>query len=332
MNKKAIIGLSVFAAITLVCGVSLIADRTAIEGKSIIKFEPKHEYKVSGDWLYVDSTAGTNCPAEKGEIFVYGYIGSDKEITIPSELDDQPVTGISWHMADYCYNYVDSSNKGYEKVKKVTVPESVKSLGSGSLGFPNLETLVFEEGFRTDEKQGSDWLGSASTNVKSITLPESFALSDNYKAETAKFGWWSDQTKVNKKKEDLASNDLVIKCAKGSWGEKFARKNNFCYKYTGKVSKKAVPAPAYNRQMKVSKKAIVIKWHKNSNTDGYKLYQRKDGEWKVIKTLKGAGKTKYKVKGLKSKKVYKFKIKAYKKIKGKTYYSPASNTIKIKTK
>ena len=329
MMKKVICGM--LALTMLISGGALPAAADS-QNPVQVSINDEKQYKVYGDWLYVDYKSKiASKPLKKGEVYIYGYKGQDEKLTIPSKIGNSKVTGLSYGMVSNYTESVDKKYKGYEKVKKVTVPKSIKDLASGTLSFPNLETLVFEDG-SNPKGITFDWIGYAPKNIKSIKFPKSFKLSSDYKADAAFFGWWSDQTEVNNGAIDSAPDNLVISCVKGSWAENFAKANNIAYKYTGKVSSKSVPAPAYKRKMPVSKKAIALKWCKVSAADGYKLYQYKGGRWKVIKTIKGAKITSFKVKGLKTKTTYKFKLKAYKRVNGKTYCSAASNTMRIKTK
>ena len=94
-------------------------------------------------------------------------------------------------------------------------------------------------------------------------------------------------------------------------------------------------APKSAKVTKAGTKKVTIKWGKVSKATGYEIYraQGKKGKYKKIKTIKKAKTVKYvDKKGLKKGKTYCYKVRAYKKVKGKTYYSAFSTvkTIKIK--
>ena len=295
------------------------------------------EVKTWKGWTYVDSTCDNYwlsvdaIKIGKNEICLMGYTGKDTEVKTPTGIDGKKVTSIFM---------LEAPN-----VKKLTVSKSVnKFFGSYTMrpgDLNNLESLVFEDGIGKIKEVGFPFRTSYK-KLRSITFPASMKMDEKYFPLGANniFNWNYDYCICPSFEEDIdawvswnfPSSALVINCAKGSWGEKFAQTYNVAYKYTGKVSKKAVPTPAYKRNMTISKKAANIKWCKVAVADGYKLYQYKGGKWKVIKTLKGAKNVTFKVTGLKAGTTYKFKLKAYKKAGGKTYLSAASNTMKITTK
>lgn len=71
-----------------------------------------------------------------------------------------------------------------------------------------------------------------------------------------------------------------------------------------------------------SKKSIKLTWKKKKGADGYIIYRKvKGGKNKRIKKIRDAQRDYYTDKKVKYGKVYTYTIKAYKKYKGKTYYS-----------
>ncbi|MBQ4119288.1 MAG: fibronectin type III domain-containing protein [Clostridia bacterium] len=82
-----------------------------------------------------------------------------------------------------------------------------------------------------------------------------------------------------------------------------------------------------------TKDSVKLTWKKNTNADGYKIYQKtsKSGSWKTVKTVKDPYTTTYTVKKLKSNKNYYFKVVSYSKENGKTVKS-SGETVKAKTK
>lgn len=94
-------------------------------------------------------------------------------------------------------------------------------------------------------------------------------------------------------------------------------------------------APKSAKVAKAGTKKVTVKWGKVSRATGYEIYRAegKNGKYKKIKTINKANTVKYvDNKSLKKGKTYCYKVRAYKKAKGKTYYSAFSTvkTIKIK--
>jgi len=120
---------------------------------------------------------------------------------------------------------------------------------------------------------------------------------------------------------------------------KLKRFKKYYVKITGKSGTYTigvnVTAPGSVKTSKAGKKNVSIKWKKVSRATGYEIYraQGKNGKYKKITTIKKAGTVKFTdKKGLQKGKTYCYKIRAYKKAKGKTYYSAFSavKTVKIK--
>jgi hypothetical protein len=83
----------------------------------------------------------------------------------------------------------------------------------------------------------------------------------------------------------------------------------------------------------VSNTSVKLTWSAQTKPDGYIIYMKNSDtkKWERIKNIKDISKTSYTVKNLSLNKTYSFKIKAYRTVKGKTYYSPAS-CLSIRTK
>ena len=114
-------------------------------------------------------------------------------------------------------------------------------------------------------------------------------------------------------------------------------------KYTGvtKATYKINPKGTSLKKLKKAKKAITVKWKKQSakmsksRITGYQIQlatNKKFTKNKKTVTVKGYKKTSKKVKKLKGGKKYYVKIRTYKTIKGKKYYSKWSKVKTIKTK
>ena len=80
-------------------------------------------------------------------------------------------------------------------------------------------------------------------------------------------------------------------------------------------------------------KTVKLSWKKNTNADGYIVYQKtsKSGKWKIAKTVKDNNTASYTVKKLKSNKKYYFKVVSYSLENGKKIKS-SGETITAKTK
>ncbi|MDE6659893.1 MAG: hypothetical protein K2K01_07255 [Eubacterium sp.] len=69
-------------------------------------------------------------------------------------------------------------------------------------------------------------------------------------------------------------------------------------------------------------KAVNVKWSKNSKATGYQIYRSVDyGDFKKLKTIKGAKTVSFNNTKLSNSKYYYYKVRAYKTVSGKTYYS-----------
>lgn len=78
--------------------------------------------------------------------------------------------------------------------------------------------------------------------------------------------------------------------------------------------------------------AVKLRWKKIARASGYKVFMKTASGWKCKGVVKGVNNVTYKVQGLNSKTKYQFKVQAYKKSKGKTYYSKYSAPVTVETK
>ncbi|MBO5373039.1 MAG: fibronectin type III domain-containing protein [Lachnospiraceae bacterium] len=121
---------------------------------------------------------------------------------------------------------------------------------------------------------------------------------------------------------------------------KLGRFKNYYVKVTGSVTGKYklgidAAAPDNLKTSKAGSKKVTVKWGKVTRANGYEIYrsQTRNGKYKKIKTIKKANTVKFvDKKGLKKGKTYFYKVRAYKKAKGKTYYSAFSTVKSIKVK
>jgi hypothetical protein len=104
--------------------------------------------------------------------------------------------------------------------------------------------------------------------------------------------------------------------------------------YTGSktVTFKIVPAKAKISSVSESKQKITLKWGKVSGSvTGYKVYysESKSGDYKLLKTVKGASTVSYTTNALDSGTTYYFRVRAYKTVSG-TDYNGANSAVKSK--
>ena len=108
------------------------------------------------------------------------------------------------------------------------------------------------------------------------------------------------------------------------------------------IQQQAAVVSAYTEQLgKLSKPKIVatkkgpsavkLTWKKVNKATGYKVFMKTKTGWKCKAVVKGGGKLSAKVQGLDSRTEYSFKVQAYKKSKGKTYYSSFSAPVAVTT-
>ena len=97
------------------------------------------------------------------------------------------------------------------------------------------------------------------------------------------------------------------------------------------TNKKSLSKVNYKKAYTAKTTSIKLNWTRNKNADGYVIYQKINGAWKKIATIKANKTTGYTVKKLKAGTTYYFRIKAYCKEGTKTAYSPVSATKKVTT-
>ncbi len=80
---------------------------------------------------------------EKNEVYITGFIGSEKDVTIPNYIEGYPVTIISSFRT---YFPKDDSEKDQftdtSMIESLTIPESVKVLSPNSIDAENLKTVI----------------------------------------------------------------------------------------------------------------------------------------------------------------------------------------------
>ena len=95
-----------------------------------------------------------------------------------------------------------------------------------------------------------------------------------------------------------------------------------------------IPAKTTVKATALKGKKIRIKWKKASGATGYKIYRavKKNGKYKLVKTIKKASVVKWTNKKLKAGKEYYYKVCAFRKQYGKTAYGAFSNKSYCKAK
>ncbi len=88
------------------------------------------------------------------------------------------------------------------------------------------------------------------------------------------------------------------------------------------------------KKQKVKAKSVTLKWKKVKGASGYEIVRakKKNGNYKVVKTIKKASKVKFTNKKLSSGKTYYYKVRAYKTVNGEKVYGAYSKVLKVKTK
>lgn len=138
--------LSLVFAFALILSVLTGLNLTLTTASAIQIFE-------SGDYEYTVN--------HKNQIIIRSYLGNSRQVVIPSEIDGKTVieigaysfNGVERHQDDGI-KFENHPNAWYNKrIKKVTVPSTVKTIRENAFGYMNnLEEVVFSEGLRTIEE------------------------------------------------------------------------------------------------------------------------------------------------------------------------------------
>lgn len=117
----------------------------------------------------------------KDEVELVNYYGTDTEVTIPSEINGMPVTSIGEGCFSGKYSFEANSAKPHpnaennNKITKVTVPSSVKTICFFAFGFmESLNEVVLNEGLETIEF----WAFEACPKLCELKLPDSLVSFD----------------------------------------------------------------------------------------------------------------------------------------------------------
>lgn len=117
----------------------------------------------------------------ENEVELVNYYGKDTEVTIPSEINGMPVTSIGEGCFNGIYSFVAYSSKPHpnaennNKITKITVPSSVKTICFDAFGFmENLNEVVLNEGLEVID----DWAFEACPKLCELNLPDSLVSFD----------------------------------------------------------------------------------------------------------------------------------------------------------
>lgn len=162
MKKKII---SCLLALSLIISAFAGLDLTGFVAKAAEVYE-------SGDYEYTVNF--------RNEVIIKSYMGNDREVTIPSEINGMPVTQIG----DYSFNgqsRLIAPGEGFEnhpnawynrRIRKVVIPSTVKTIGEYAFAdMDRLKEVVFSEGLKTIEQFAFAYC----PKLEEISLPESLA-------------------------------------------------------------------------------------------------------------------------------------------------------------
>lgn len=155
--------LSCFLTFLLILSAIAGIDSSGIAAKAAEAYEwGDYEYAVTSE----------------NEVIIKAYLGNDREVTIPSEIDGKPVTEIG----SYSFNgfkRLNDSGSGFEnhpnernnkKIRKVIIPSSVRIIGENAFGnIDRLKEVIFSEGLETIEPFAFAYC----PKLKAISLPDS---------------------------------------------------------------------------------------------------------------------------------------------------------------
>ena len=127
----------------------------------------------SGDYEYTVN--------DNNEITIKNYLGNDREVSIPSEINGMPVTEIGEYSFNGFKRYAEN-NSGFEnhpnewnnkRIRKISVPSTVRKICDNAFGnMDRLSEVVLVEGLETIEMHA--FLNCP--KLKKIELPDSLAV------------------------------------------------------------------------------------------------------------------------------------------------------------
>ncbi len=162
MKKKII---SCLLALSLIISVFAGLDLSGFVANAAEVYE-------SGDYEYIVNF--------RNEVIIKSYMGNDRDVTIPSEINGMPVIKID----NYSFNgqsRLIAPGEGFEnhpngwynrRIRKVVIPSTVKTIGEYAFAeMDRLKEVVFSEGLKTIEQFAFAYC----PKLEKISLPESLA-------------------------------------------------------------------------------------------------------------------------------------------------------------
>ena len=291
------------AMLVLTCVISMI---NPINAEARGGFSYLGNPTAYGDFLYAKDVAAN-------AVGIVGYNGSDKNITIPSEIDGLKVIYVSGFV-------------GNQTIESVVIPETVKELGYNAFAnCKKLKSVTLNEGLESI-------LDSAffmCPSLKKIRIPKSVTSISQFAV-----GMYNEMDD----KEIIFYRDFVIECYKGTEGEKYATSAwNYTLPILKSLDVKGAPKKVTLSSVKVVKGIngmIEAKWKKVSGASGYYMIYSQDKNFTshIDKVDVTSGKTtSRRVFVPAGKKIY-VKVVAYKTIDGKKYFGDFSSVKSVKAK
>lgn len=252
--------------------------------------------------------------------------------------------------------YIKISTKSYSPASGIPYSITMQQVKSDAWEQEENNTQQTANTIKLDKKYSGvigsdkdvDWFKFKVTKDTSVKVD--FGRPDNItieQVEAIKAGWdmyiyrASDSEEVAWAKHitEKIDNNWTVNLKKGTYYVKICPNATYwCVSptvpYNFKFTTAATPAKTKIRKATGAKKAATITWKKVSGADGYYVYRStsKNGTYKKVATIKGASKTSYTNKKLKSKTTYYYKVAAYNKENGMTAIADHSAVKSVKTK
>lgn len=214
--------------------------------------------------------------------------------------------------------------KAYVKVGKTNIYGPMSSTFSFSTLKPaNVSTLNISSS--TQNSVTLSWKKAANANLYKIY---------SYNAAKKTYTLLASTSALSYTVKNLSPNSEYSYAVKS--GIKNANKELLCTSYSKTVSFATAPSAVSGltaNEKETTAKTITLHWNKLSGVDGYEiLHCKKGSSWQAAIKISNNATLSYQFENLENGKEYQFKIRAYDTHFGKTYYSPYSNTITVKTK
>ena len=279
---------------------------------------------------------------DSGSTFNIELIGKNyiKDVTVPSSLPADASTNDE-------YTWKASKHWGVE-IYGINSKATLAFKGTGSL-------VIKDSGIEKSISVSDMTINKGSTVISrdSFIDATNVTVEGTLYAENSKsYGIWANRIKVSNNgtftaygkggkaaivnKSLVLGDKVILKAGTSSSKAYYASKFVEAAYLTAKAGLKISVKPTALSSLTRAKKGFNAKWKSLSGiyADGYQIrYSLKSSMNKAkIKTVAGSSKKSLKVRKLKAKKKYYVQIRAYKKVKGKRYYSSWSAKKKVKTK